>query len=197
MLDLGGGFGAPFATAGEPVDLDGLAPRLTTLFDEALPGWRDGGPRIEFESGRYLVGTAGTLAVRVLDVKQSHGRRVAVLDAGINQLGGMSGLRRLPPLRPTLTRPTGDDTELAETLIAGPLCTPLDTWAPAAPLPPLEPGDLLHVPNVGAYGLSASLVAFLGHPLADEHVIDSEKSAGTVLHTSRLTLTRTPEGTLS
>ncbi|MEU6073660.1 type III PLP-dependent enzyme [Micromonospora sp. NPDC047074] len=194
VLDLGGGFGAPFATAGTAVSLDGLAPRLAELFDETFPAWRDGRPRLDFESGRYLVGTAGTLLVRVLDAKTSHGRRVVVLDSGINHLGGMSGLRRLPPLRPALVRRPGArpdiDDDVTETLVAGPLCTPLDTWAPAAPLPPLRPGDLLAVPNVGAYGLYASLVAFLGHPMPTELVVDSEKSPGSVLHASQLTLAR-------
>jgi diaminopimelate decarboxylase len=36
----------------------------------------------------------------------------------------------------------------------------------------VDPGSVLEIPNVGAYGLSASLVAFLGRPIAAEVVLD-------------------------
>lgn len=185
-LDLGGGFGAPFAKEGEAADLSGLREGLADLLDASAPGWRDGAPRPAYESGRHLVGTAGTLLTRVLDVKRSHGRDVAVLESGINHLGGMAGLRRLPPLNPTLLTDAAGRGEPRPTMVTGPLCTPLDTWARQAPLPPLRPGDLLAVPNVGAYGLSASLLAFLGHPAPLEVAVDGDAAP----HITRLTLTR-------
>ncbi len=175
ILDLGGGFGAPFARGGQALDLTALEPRLAAVLDEQAPGWRDGNPAIVFESGRYLVGTSGTLITAVVDVKRSHGRTVVLLESGINHLGGMSGLRRLTPLVPELLTDDGRDSTIRlDTLVAGPLCTPLDTWARSSPLPPLRPDDVVAVPNVGAYGLTASLVAFLGHPLPTEVVIDSD-----------------------
>ncbi|MFH8559483.1 alanine racemase [Streptomyces sp. NPDC017988] len=190
VLDLGGGFGAPFARAGHAPDLRALRPRLEALFDEEIPGWRDGGPEVVFESGRHLVGTAGTLLTAVLDVKRSHGKDIVVLESGINHLGGMAGMRRLPPLNPTLVaaQERREAQELTA-LVAGPLCTPLDTWSRAARLPALRPHDLVAVPNVGAYGLSASLVAFLGHPLPAEAVVDSDRP-GTPPEISRTTLIR-------
>ena len=191
ILDLGGGFGAPFATEGPAVDLDELRPRLTCLLDQRVPGWRDGTPEIAFESGRFLVGSAGTLVISVLDAKRSHGKDVIVLDSGINHLGGMSGLRRLAPLNPRLIMWSGEPAraDLRPTMVTGPLCTPLDTWSRAAALPPLEPGDLLAVPGVGAYGLYASLLAFLGHPAPVEVIVDSDRPQAP-MQVSRLTLTR-------
>ncbi|MFJ3446467.1 type III PLP-dependent enzyme [Streptomyces sp. NPDC086081] len=193
ILDLGGGFGAPFASAGSTVDLSALRPRLETLLDTEVSDWRTGATEVVFESGRYLVGTAGTLVTAVLDVKRSHGRDVVVLESGINHLGGMSGLRRLPPLQPHLVtaQATGRGGPLSA-LVTGPLCTPLDVWARSAELPGLRPGDRVAVPNTGAYGLYASLVAFLGHPLPAEIVHDSERPE-TQPHASRLTLTRTTD----
>ncbi|MFB7947448.1 type III PLP-dependent enzyme [Kitasatospora phosalacinea] len=191
FLDLGGGFGAPFAQPGQALDLSSLALPVSGLLDEHAPGWREHLPEIAFESGRYLVGTAGTLVTSVLEVKRSHDRDVVVLESGINHLGGMSGLRRLPPLNPVLTtRDETTGTTGVPTLVAGPLCTPLDTWARSAALPPLKPGDRLEVPNVGAYGLAASLVAFLGHPLPTEMVIDSDDPERRPT-TSRIELVRT------
>lgn len=110
----------------------------------------------------------------MLDVKESHGKQVVVLESGINHLGGMSGLRRLPPLAPHLLH-EDDDAPRTEAMITGPLCTPLDTWARSASLPRVVPGDVLAVPNVGAYGLYASLLAFLGHPLPTEVVVQRHR----------------------
>lgn len=151
-----------------------------------------------FESGRYLVGTAGTLVTPVLDVKRSRDRDVVVLASGIHHLGGMSGLRRLPPLTPQVVRAAGgsDAAPELDAIVAGPLCTPLDTWARSAKLPALAPGDLVAVPNVGAYGLHASLIGFLGHPLPAEAVVDSDRP-GAAPVTTRVSLTRSPVPTAS
>ncbi|MEV4052069.1 type III PLP-dependent enzyme [Amycolatopsis sp. NPDC049688] len=189
-FDLGGGFGAPFATEGTAGELPGLREGLETLLAEKLPGWREQGPEVVFESGRYLVGTAGTLVTAVLDVKKSQGKDIVVLESGINHLGGMSGMRRLPPLSPRVLGPAGPP--VLDALVAGPLCTPLDTWHRNAKLPELSPGDLVTVPNVGAYGLCASLVAFLGHPLPAEVVVDGDRP-GTPARTSRVELVRTTD----
>lgn len=186
LVDLGGGFGAPFARAGGRVPLDGLRAGLDELLHRELPG----GATVAFESGRYLVGTAGTLLTRVLDVKRSHGTDVVVLESGVNHLGGMSGLRRLPPLTPALVTGTDRPNRLSA-LVTGPLCTPLDVWSRSAALPDLDVDELLAVPNVGAYGLYASLLGFLGHPLPAEVVLDTD-DADPVREVSRLELVRRP-----
>lgn len=188
VVDLGGGFGAPFARAGAPASFPGLADRLAELLDETFPGWRDGRPRIAFESGRYLVASCGTLLAGVLDVKRSQGRTVVVLESGINHLGGMSGLRRLPPIVPDLVRAGGPAAPVPETIVAGPLCTPTDTWARSATVAALSPRELVAVPNVGAYGLTASLIAFLGHPPATEVIVDGDR----ITDISRLEIRRQP-----
>jgi diaminopimelate decarboxylase len=187
LIDLGGGFGAPFARAGVRPHLPKLADRLTALLTDAFPGWPERGPGVAFESGRYLVGTCGTLVTRILDVKRSQGATVVVLESGIHHLGGMSGLRRLPPIVPDLLAvDTTAGPPVPGTIVTGPLCTPLDTWARAAALPPLVPGQLVAVPNVGAYGLYASLVAFLAHPMPVEVTVAGRRITGV----TRLELTR-------
>ncbi|GHH39977.1 type III PLP-dependent enzyme [Lentzea cavernae] len=187
-VDLGGGFGAPYAHRGERPRFPGLAARLTDLLDRRLPGWRDGEPRIAFESGRHLVGDSGTLIARVVDVKHSKGELFVVLDTGVNHLGGMSGLRRLPRLAPDVVPVgAGEPGEVTATLV-GPLCTPLDTLGRGLRMPAVRPGDLVVVPNVGAYGLTASLLGFLGHTPPAEVVVRGD----TVLDVSRLNLVRLP-----
>ena len=47
---------------------------------------------------------------------------------------------------------------------SGCLCTPLDLLADDVRLPRADVGDLVVVFQAGAYGLTASPTAFLGHP---------------------------------
>ena len=130
------------------------------MLDGSLQGWRQGSPRVAFESGRYLVGGCGTLICAVQDVKNSKGRTYVVLDSGINHLGGMSGLGRVLRTKPEIIR-LGDSesTDIGHKAdIVGPLCTPLDSLARDASTPELTPGDLVAIANVGAYGLTGSLI---------------------------------------
>ncbi|MEZ5581354.1 MAG: pyridoxal-dependent decarboxylase, exosortase A system-associated, partial [Candidatus Competibacteraceae bacterium] len=48
--------------------------------------------------------------------------------------------------------------------VVGPLCTPLDILADRMELAKADIGDLIVVFQSGAYGLTASPTAFLGHP---------------------------------
>jgi diaminopimelate decarboxylase len=188
-VDLGGGFGAPFAHGGDRPRFATLAPRLTDLLECQLTGWRTAGPQVAFESGRYLVADSGVLLSRVVDVKPSKDEIFVVLDAGINQLGGMSGLRRVPRVVPDLVRVDpvdGDGGPMSSAAVVGPLCTPLDTLSRGVELPGLNIGDIVRIPNVGAYGLTASLLAFLGHPPAVEVVVDGDD----LVSVSRLELVR-------
>ena len=61
-------------------------------------------------------------------------------------------------------------------VIAGPLCTPLDTLARQARLPTVAAGDLIAIQQSGAYGLTASPVGFLGHPMPAEVLVDGSRS---------------------
>ncbi|MFD4561595.1 aminotransferase class V-fold PLP-dependent enzyme [Streptomyces sp. NPDC058469] len=85
--------------------------------------------------------------------------------------------RRTSGLRPRLTALLDSH---------GPLCSPLDTWHEALPLPLPSPGDLLTVPNVGAYGLTAALLGFLSHQPAAEICVEGD----TVVSATRLQLQR-------
>jgi Diaminopimelate decarboxylase len=48
--------------------------------------------------------------------------------------------------------------------VVGCLCTPLDLLGDNVRLPRAEIGDLIVLFQAGAYGLTASPTAFLGHP---------------------------------
>ncbi len=55
--------------------------------------------------------------------------------------------------------------------MVGSLCTPLDLLGDRVLLPRLEVGDLVVVLQAGAYGLTASPTAFLGHPAPMEVLV--------------------------
>jgi diaminopimelate decarboxylase len=174
VIDLGGGFPWPYATDGERPDLAPLRPALAALLGAA------GGVRYWFESGRFVCASSGTLVATVVDVKESRGKRFVVLDAGINHLGGMAGLGRihLPKLSlRAVARPEASDGEggaeraagaTERVTVTGPLCSPLDVLARDVETVPLRPGDIVTIPNVGAYGATASLTGFLGRLPAAE-----------------------------
>lgn len=183
VLDLGGGFAAPYARAGTRPQYPRLRRALTDLLARHMPHR----PAVYFESGRYLTAECGRLFATVQDVKESKGRIFVLLDSGINHLGGMAGLRRVPPVVPELiTTVTGRTPVTCD--VVGPLCTPLDTWIRRVQLPRMRAGDVVQVPNVGAYGLTGSLIGFLSHEPPVEIVLDGDH----VVDVSRLALVRSP-----
>ncbi|MET7620111.1 type III PLP-dependent enzyme [Streptomyces sp. NPDC005408] len=207
VIDLGGGFAAPYAQPGERPRYPRLLAALESALDARLAGWREGNPEVAFESGRHLVAESGTLVTTVVDIKEDPGRSFVLLDSGINHLGGMAGLGRL--LRPAATprrtdgdeyavrsrRPTDggpgtaieDGGRAGRTTLVGPLCTPADVLGRDVPVGKVAGGELLIFPNVGAYGLTASLLAFLSRPTPTEIVLRD----GRVTSATRLELVRT------
>jgi diaminopimelate decarboxylase len=184
-LDIGGGFAIPYGVPGERAEYPKLRDELGEALDLHLPGWRGGTPRIAVESGRFLVGGSGTLLAAVTNVKVSRGRKFVITDAGINTFGGMSGLGRLLPVA---VRPDDDAGATEKASLAGPLCTPGDVLGREIALPPLEPGDLVAIPNTGAYGPTASLLMFLGRPAPTEVAL----RGGQVVAADRIEHTRVP-----
>lgn len=160
ILNLGGGFAWPYAHSGTGPDLMPLKEGLSSLLE------RGGAARSAewwFESGRYLTASSGTLVARVMEVKASkEGRLFLILDTGIHHLGGMAGLGRIPRFSIDLLVPQERRAnKVLEMDVVGPLCTPLDCIGKKLPIPRVEPGDLVAIPNVGAYGATASVVNFL------------------------------------
>ena len=192
FLDLGGGFCHEFARPAELPDYTSIKAPLEATLDDFFPQWRAGKPRVIFEAGRYLTAACGSLICSVEDIKQSKGQVFVVLDTGINHLGGMAGLKRLPSIGPVFTLSKEHETsERWENVsIVGPLCTPLDCLARLVDIPKVEVGDVLTIPNVGAYGLTASLLAFLSRDAPVEVVLDGD----TICHVSQLHVERKISG---
>ncbi|MFI6206347.1 type III PLP-dependent enzyme [Streptomyces sp. NPDC051041] len=163
LVDIGGGLGVAYFDGERDLDLPVLAAGLNPV----VAGFADRHPRtrLVMELGRYLTAEAGTYVVRVRYVKTSLGERFAVTDGGTHHhmaaVGIGSFVKRNFPMR--LLSGAGDPAETEDWNVTGPLCTPNDTLAKKAKLPPVRPGDLLGVERSGAYGPTASPVHFLSH----------------------------------
>lgn len=164
ILNAGGGFPWPYASDHAPQALTGLKQRLTELWRASVMATR--GAEIWFESGRFLCAASGWLLARVLEVKCFPSRSFVILDTGIHHLGGMAGLGRVPRSAVKLVNFSSAEPQgpMMTADVVGPLCTPLDALARGIQIPEVKAGDLVGIPNVGAYGVTASLLGFLSHP---------------------------------
>lgn len=161
FVNLGGGFGVGGGLDGALVGA-GLG-RMLEKF-AAGPGRAE--LRFALELGRWLVAEAGLYVARVLRVKESRGRRFVILDGGTHHL--QARFRGEVGRVVNLSRP---DAPGWRATVVGPLCTPLDVLVEEGEVPELRPGELAGFTFAGAYGLSASPAAFLGHPPPAELIL--------------------------
>lgn len=170
-LNLGGGFGIPYAAGDEPLDIEQVGAALRDTLRSAPDSLAE--TQFAVELGRWLVGEAGVYLARVVDVKQSGGRTFAVTDGGLHHMLAASGnfgqaLRRNYPLANASRFAEKPSSEIT---VTGCLCTPLDLLGDSVLLPPTRPGDLIAVFCAGAYGKTASPASFLGQPEARELLV--------------------------
>lgn len=175
MLNLGAGFGIPYFPGEQALALDGIGANLQQCL-ATLHGHL-ASARISVEAGRYLVGEAGVYVARVTDRKVSRGQVFLVTDGGMHHhLAASGNLGQV--IRKNYPVAIGNrmaSTAIETCSVVGPLCTPLDILADRMELPSAVPGDLVVVFQSGAYGLSASPVGFLGHPVAREVLVGTAK----------------------
>jgi len=171
LVNLGGGFGIPYFHGEQPLDVEAVGRALAETLG-ARPAIL-GESAFAIELGRWLVGEAGVYLTRIVDRKVSHGKTFLVTDGGMHHQLAASGnfgqvVRRNYPVA-VATRFAAAPEE--EASIVGCLCTPLDRLADDVMLPRADVGDVVAVFLAGAYGLSASPQAFLGHEPAREMVV--------------------------
>jgi ornithine decarboxylase len=159
-VDIGGGFPIRQA-ADERVTVQTFGARMRHDLDRLFPAPLD----LIAEPGRALVGPAGMLITRVVGRSIRNNQNYYYLDDGV--YGDFSGIvfdhsrYEFKALKRTLK---------FLSVLAGPTCDSFDTIARDVELPELEVGDVVYVPNIGAYSC-ASALTFNGIPPAKVMVV--------------------------
>jgi diaminopimelate decarboxylase len=169
-VDFGGGLGIPYFPGDRELNLSEFAYGLSNLFNSVQHDPAFLGTRFVVEPGRFLVGEAGIYVARIIDIKESRGKKFLILDGGMNHHLAASGnlgqtIKRNYPmvLIDKLDCPAEEPVE-----VVGPLCTPLDTLGRSVMLPKADIGDLIAILQSGAYVRTASPLGFLSHPSPPE-----------------------------
>ncbi len=168
-IDLGGGFGLPYADGEPELPLEQLGREVSARVAR-LAEARGGPIELVIEPGRYLVGASGSLLVTVVSVKTRGGRRYVGVDSTVGNLVVPSvyhARHRIEVLGPRAAGPPLD----VPTDVCGNTTHSRDFLGRNLRLPALEPGDVLRLCDVGAYGYAMSS-HFLNRPRPAEVVLD-------------------------
>ena len=186
-LVFGTGIGIPHHAGDVSVDLEPVAESTVPEVDAMRSVKRFANTGFILESGRFLIGEAGTYVVSVVSIKNSRGARIVICDGGMNQhLAACGHFGTVVHRNYRIRRLRRDATPVPPLLnpvdLVGPLCTSIDTLGHNVELPELDPGDLIAVSASGAYGLSASPMHFISHTPPREILIEQDASGGIELH---------------
>ena len=147
-VDAGGGLGIDYHGA-PGFDPQAKVEEYARALESSLRGLD---VQLLLEPGRFLVAQAGALLARVLYVKRNGTKTFVVTDAAMNDLirpALYQAFHEIVPVAPRAGRAAAVD-------IVGPVCETGDFLARDRKLKPVEPGDLLAVLDVGAYGMAQS-----------------------------------------
>ena len=155
LLDIGGGFPAPYDASVEP--FSELAKRINAELDRLFP------PEINIiaEPGRFIVATAGTSVSKIIGKAVRHGKLCYYIDDGVYHT--FSGII-FDHCRYRLGSFKEGPTEICT--VFGPTCDGLDVISMTEELPSgLERDEFLYSRNIGAYS-GATSTWFNGFPPA-------------------------------
>ncbi|MBM6589430.1 diaminopimelate decarboxylase [Brevibacterium sp. RIT 803] len=149
-IDIGGGL--PVNFAGE--DITPTFAEYRAVLEAQVPGLFDFDIITEF--GRALLAKAGTILTYVEYAKVTGGRRIAMTHAGVQVATRTAYAPADWPLRILPFNPDGSpkSAEAVPTDVAGPACFAGDLLARDRMLPRLDAGDIVAVPDTGAYYFS-------------------------------------------
>jgi diaminopimelate decarboxylase len=148
-IDAGGGLGIDYHGGAEGFDPAAKVAEYAAAIEKALAGF-DG--KLLIEPGRFIVGQAGALVTRVLNVKKNGRKTFVITDAAMNDLirpALYQAYHEIVPVKPRRGRPHLVD-------VVGPVCETGDFFARDRQLRPVESGDLLALLDAGAYGMAQS-----------------------------------------
>ncbi len=140
--------------------------------DAIVPPLREVGLRVLVEPGRFIVGNAGVLLMRVLYIKKAGQKRFAIVDAGMNDLirpALYQGYHQIVPVKEST-----DQARKQKMDVVGPVCESGDFFALDREMPDVHEGDLLAVMSAGAYGFTMAS-NYNSRPLPAETLVRGDK----------------------
>ncbi|MES1255056.1 MAG: diaminopimelate decarboxylase, partial [Acidobacteriota bacterium] len=159
-VDMGGGLGISYDGRDVPTAADYAGALLSAVRPTGLP--------VVIEPGRAIVGPAGALLARVIDLKpRTADSQFAVLDAGMTELmrpALYGAYHRIDPVRE-------GDGPLREYEFVGPVCESSDVVGRDRVVPDLRVGDLVAIADAGAYG-AAMANNYNRRPLPTEVLVE-------------------------
>ncbi len=176
-INFGGGFGIPYAAHMPSLDVSLLQELAANIRARLTARY----PHIELcmESGRFLVGQAGTFVTRIVDIKSSRGKTFVMAPGFLSAYlrPAVNGFMNLllpeevegpyEPLwsgpKPVLPTVLGVAVPAQKVHICGNLCTALDTVHRDAQLENIALGNYMLFHNAGAYGAVLSPHFFSSH----------------------------------
>ena len=161
-VDAGGGLGISYDGGPVPSFRDYASAFVDAIRTTRLP--------IVVEPGRSIVGPAGALVARVLDIKpRSATSEFVVIDAGMSELMRPVLYDAFHLIEPIDARIGG----LRQYEIVGPVCESGDVVGRDRMLTPLEVGDLVAICDAGAYG-AVMASNYNRRPLPAEVLVDND-----------------------
>ena len=131
-VDIGGGIGVGPG-----------APTPESYAAAVLPGLAGFPGRILVEPGRSIVGPAGALVTRVLDVKRERGKTFVIVDAGMNDLLRPALYEAVHPIEPVAA---GNGPRIRADVV-GPVCETADCFVHDFEMAEPAEGDLARDPR--------------------------------------------------
>jgi diaminopimelate decarboxylase len=160
-VDAGGGLGISYDGGPVPSFRDYASALVDELRTTHLP--------IVVEPGRSIIGPAGLLLARVIDLKpRTSSSEFAIIDAGMSELLRPALYDAFHLIEPVTTR----QGVLRQYELVGPVCESGDVVGRDRMLPPLAVGDLIAIRDAGGYG-SVMASNYNRRPLPAEVLVEN------------------------
>ncbi len=190
-LNFGGGLGIVYSrNHDEPLNIPALSGECRKLWKRYQNEIK---ARLLIETGRFLVGEAGSYFTPIVDINVSRGKKYLIVRNGLNgflrpSLAGLiygrgpgaSGSTSAEPLYTgpeafvvsLVGREEGGQREVVD--VVGNLCTATDVLAANLSLPRARVGDIIEVTMAGSYAFSLSPLLFSSHQPPLEIFLDEQ-----------------------
>ncbi len=172
VIDFGGGFGIDYTKANRKFNTKEYFKSLGKIVEKY--NFED--KEIILELGKYIVGSAGYYATRIIDIKDCKGMKHIVTAGGVNHMRlPIATDRKHPVYIIHMNEPKLYNGQLSVSKekvdIEGPLCMTEDKISWDEYIEEANIGDIVVLTQSGAYCYSASTLWFLSHELPLEIII--------------------------